>query len=107
MGKLDFGIIGVLALGVGAFALYKNKDSIENLIKGGNNEQNVPPQLSGESCQGYRSRLYNLGYRIDWVNECQPDTVTPPSAIIPTDSPVTSGTGQTGVFSGIGTVTLP
>ena len=103
----NFGIIGLLAVGVGAFALYKNKDVIENLIKGGNKEQNVPPQLSYESCQGYRSRLYNLGYRIDWISDCQPVTITAPTAIIPTDSPVTSGTGQTGVFSGVGTVTLP
>ncbi len=109
MGKLDLGILAILGVGVGAFALSKMKQNtgkIDPITQGGQ----IPQQLQGESCEGYRDRLLKLGYLIDWVSSCSPNQTPnlPPSTIIPTDSEITSGTGQTGVFSGIDTpVVLP
>lgn len=77
MAKLDLGIIGLLAVGVGAFAL---------------------------------SKTLNNGVPNGTTNKPDPTYIPPasPTTIVPTDSEITYGTGQTGYFGTNGTqTTLP
>ena len=111
MAKLDLGIIGVLALGVGAFALLKTgilgkitlpKPDITKT-------PNFPVQLTSESCQQFRNRVQTLGWQVDWNTQCQNEPLQP-TAIIPTDNgqTVTIASGETAVFAGVNTpVILP